>query len=177
MNLLLAVEAAEEAEEVSNPILPTLNEIFWGAIFFAALFLLVKYVLLPPVRRTLDGRAEKIRSDREAAQAARAGAGSVVTDYDDQLSGARAEAAAIVDAARVEAEQERQRILGEVEAEVSAQREATMAEIARAKADAMGRLRPQVAQLAVGAASQVIDRPLDARNQDPVINRYLDSTN
>lgn len=177
MNLLLAVEAAEEAEEVANPILPTINEIFWGAIFFATLFLLVKYVLLPPVRRTLDARAEKIRADREAAEAARAGAGAVVTDYDDQLAGARAEAAAIVDAARAEAEQERQRILAAVEAEVSAQRDAAMAEIAQAKAEAMGRLRPQVAQLAVGAASRVIDRPLDPQNQAPVIDRYLDSVN
>jgi F-type H+-transporting ATPase subunit b len=177
MNLLLAVEAAEEAEEVTNPILPTTNEIVWGAIFFALLFVLVKYVLLPPVRRTLDARSEKIRGDREAAQAARAGAGAVVTDYDDQLAGARAEAAAIVDGARAEAEQERQRILSAVEAEVSVQREAAMAEIAAAKADAMSRLRPQVTQLAVGAASRVIDRPLDPQNQVPVIDRYLDSAN
>jgi F-type H+-transporting ATPase subunit b len=177
MDVIVAVEAAEESEGVTNPILPTGNEMLWGAIFFALLFLLVKYVLLPPVRRTLDARAEKIRGDREAAQAARAGATSVVTDYDDQLAGARAEAAAIVDAARAEAEQERQRLLAGVEAEVNTQREAALAEIAAAKADAMARLRPQVAELAVGAASRVIDRPLDTRSQTPVVNRYLDSTN
>lgn len=178
MLALLAVESAEtQAEEAVNPILPVANEAFYAVVFFALLYLLVRYVLLPPVERTMDDRAQRIRTEREAAEAARSGAGTVVSDFDVQLAQARAEAAAIIDAARAEAEQERQAILAAAEADVSAQRQAAQAEIEAAKAQAMAQLKPQVVALAVSAASRVIDRPLDPANQRPVVDRYLDSTN
>ena len=177
MLALLAVETAEtQAEDPVNPILPVWNEVFYTVVFFSLLYLLVRYVLLPPVQRTMDERAERIRQEREAALAARAGAGSAVSDFDDQLVGARAEAAAIIDAARVEAEQERQAILAAAEADVATQRAAAAAEIEAAKAQAMGQLQPQVVALAVGAASRVIGRPLDPAAQRPIVDRYLAST-
>lgn len=176
MFALLAVETAEtQAEDPVNPILPVANEIFYTVIFFSLLYLLVRYVLLPPVQRTMDERAERIRQEREAAQAARLGAGSAVTDFDQELAPARAEAAAIIDAARNEAEQERQAILAAVEAEVATQRATAAAEIDAARAQAMSQLRPQVVTLAVGAASRVIGRPLDPAAQRPIVDRYLAS--
>ena len=48
--LSLAAEGGEEAAETVNPVLPTGPELFWGALFFAALWILMRYVLLPPVR-------------------------------------------------------------------------------------------------------------------------------
>jgi F-type H+-transporting ATPase subunit b len=176
---VLAVETAETqvGEEEINPILPVWNEAFYTVIFFAILFVLVKYVLLPPVQRTMDDRAERIRSNREAADVARSQAGTVVSDFDDQLADARAEASVIIDAARAEAEAERQSIIGAVEAEISTRREASQAEIAAAKAQALAQLKPQVVTLAVNAASRVIDRPLDPSAQQPIVDRYLDSVN
>lgn len=178
MLALLAVETAEtQAEEAVNPILPVANEAFYAVLFFTLLYLLVRYVLLPPVERTMDERAQRIRAERDAAEAARSGAGTVVSDFDEQLAEARAEAAAVIDAARADAERERQAILAAAEADVAVQREAAMAEIDAAKADAMAQLKPQVVALAVGAASRVIDRPLDPTRQRPVVDRYLDSLN
>lgn len=177
MIAVLAVTAEAQQEDPVNPILPVANEAFYAALFFAILWALVKYVLLPPVQKTLDEREERIRAERAAAEAARSGAGSVVTDFEVQLADVRAEAAAIVDAARSEAEAERQRIMAAVEAEVSVQRDAAVQEIEAAKSRALAQLRPEVRNLAVGAASQVIGRPLDERTQESVIDRYLDSAN
>jgi F-type H+-transporting ATPase subunit b len=177
MLAILAVTAEGQAEDPVNPILPVANEAFYAALFFALLFFLVKYVLLPPVQKTMDDRAERIRTERLAAETARSGAGSVVSDFDDQLAEARAEAAAIVDAARAEGEAERQQIIAAATAEIAAQREAAMAEIEQAKAQALTQIKPQVVTLAVGAASRVIGRPLDEAGQRPVIDRYLDSVN
>jgi F-type H+-transporting ATPase subunit b len=177
MLAVLAVTAEAQQDDPINPILPVANEAVYAALFFAILWALVKYVLLPPVQKTLDDREERIRAERAAAEAARTGAGSVVSDFEEQLAGARAEAAAIVDAARAEAEAERQQIIAAVEAEVSAQRDAALAEIEQAKAQALAQMRPEVRNLAVGAASQVIGRPLDASGQRAIIDRYLDSTN
>lgn len=174
--LLLAAEEGE-AVESSNPILPTSNELFWGAISFAALYFLIRYVLLPPVQRVMNDRAATIQADRDAADAAKARAVSASSELDDQLAGVRAEAAGIVEAARAEAETERQRLVARAEREVSAMKEIAETEIARDREEAMASLRPQVAELAVGAASKVMNRQINLEAARPVVDRFLDNPN
>ncbi|MGH1505365.1 MAG: F0F1 ATP synthase subunit B [Acidimicrobiales bacterium] len=169
--------AAEEGEEAANPILPVLPEIFWGAISFFALWALVKFVLLPPVLKVMDERAARVRADLDAADAARARAGSAATEVSDQLADVRAEAAAIVDAARAEAEAERATILAAAESEAAALKSAAEAEIATARADALSGLGPQVAGLTAQAASKVLDRQVSLDAAQPVVDRYLNNPN
>lgn len=179
--LRLAEESGESGEHVveaaSNPILPTSSELFWGALCFATLFALVKFVLLPPVQETMQKRAALLRSDLDAADAARSQAGSAATEVSDQLAGVRSEASQVVDAARSEGEAERARIIGAAEAEVSAAKAAAESEIATAREAAMAGVGPSVATLAADAASRVMNRPVSASDAQPVVNRFLDSSN
>jgi len=175
--LYLLLAAEEEGEAAANPILPTSNELFWGAISFAALYFLIRYVLLPPVQRVMNDRAATIQADLDAADAARAQAATASSELDDQLAGVRAEAAAVIDAARSEAEAERQRLLARAEREVSAMKEIAETEIARDREEAMASLRPQVAELAVGAASKVMNRQINLEAARPLVNRLLDNQN
>ncbi len=174
--LLLAAEEGEETEAI-NPILPEINEIFWGAISFAALYCLVRFVLLPPVQRVMNDRAATIQADLDAAAAAKAQAASATSELDDQLAGVRAEAAAVIDLARQEAEAERQRLLARSEREVAAMKEIADSEIARDREEAMAAMRPQVAELAVGAASKVMNRQINLEAARPLVNRLLDNQN
>ncbi len=174
--LLLAADEAD-AEAAPNPILPVANELFWGAISFAALYLLIRYVLLPPVQRVMNDRAATIQADRDAADAAKAQVASASSELDDQLADVRAEATAIIDEARAEAEAERQRLVARADREVSAMKEIAETEITREREEAMASLRPQVADLAVGAASKVMNRPINADAARPVIDRFLDNPN
>lgn len=175
--MLALLLAADEAAESPNPILPTSNELFWGAIAFGGLYLLIKFVLLPPVQRAMNDRAATIQADRDAADAARAKAVSASSELDDQLAGVRAEAAAVIDEARAEADAERQRLLARAEREVAAMKEIAETEIEREREEAMAALRPQVAQLAVGAASKVMDRQISLDAARPVIDQAMDNPN
>lgn len=174
MNVLLF---AAEAGEADNPILPVVSEMFWGAIGFFGLWALVKFVLLPPVKATMEARAQKIRSDLDAAEVARSKAGSAVAESQDQLAGVRAEAAEIIEAARAEAEQERAGVIAEAEAEAAGIRSAAAEEIATARAAAMAEVRPQVAQMATDAASRVMNRPIELSDAQPVVDRFLSNPN
>jgi F-type H+-transporting ATPase subunit b len=172
LNLLLAAEA-----EAVNPILPAIGEIFWGAFAFGTLFLLIRYVLLPPVQRVMHDRAATIQADLDAADAAKAKAASASSELDDQLAGVRAEATSIIDEASAEAEAERQRLVARAEREVSAMKEIAESEIEREREEAMASLRPQVAQLAAGAASKVMNRQVDLSEAQSVLNRAMDNSN
>lgn len=168
---------AAEAGEASNPILPVLSEMFWGAIAFFSLWALVKFVLLPPVKATMDARAAKIRGDLDAAEIARSKAGSAASDAQDQLAGVRAEAAEVVEAARVEAEAERATVIAAAEAEAATIRAAAAAEIAGARAEAMAGVGPAVAELATDAASRVMNRQISLGDAQPVVDRFLSNPN
>lgn len=168
-----AVEEEGEEEEVPNPVLPTGNEIVWAAIFFFALWALMKYVLLPPIQKTRSERAHKIIEAKDAVGTASADVASAQAEYDTKIAEARAEAAEILDAARDEAEATRAEIMGAAESEVASQREAAEAELAEARAQALSSLRGDVVDVAVGAASSVVGRGLDPGSQRAVLDRVL----
>lgn len=171
--LLLAAEEAGGEEETINPILPVENELVYAAIFFLLIWVLMKFVFLPPVVRTMDARSAKIREDLDSADHAKAQAELSVAEYDAALTGARAEAARIVDDARAQAESKRREVIAAAEAEVAAERQAAAAEVTEAKAVAMGQLRSSVAELAVQAAEAVVQQQIDAEAQTDVIERYV----
>ncbi len=169
--------AAESTEEAANPILPVANEIFWGAVAFFSLWALVKFVLLPPVLKVMNERDARIQADLDAAEVARSRAGSAASEVSDQLVDVRAEAAQVVDAARAEAEAERATLISAAESDVAALKADAEAEIAEARAAAMSGLGPQVAELAAGAASKVMDRQVPLSSAQPVVDRYLNNPN
>lgn len=177
MLTLLATEAGTEVAEAANPILPTVPEMFWGALTFFALWALVKFVLLPPVQKIMNERESKIRDDLDAAERARSSAGSAATEVQDQLAGVRAEASQLVEAARVEAEAERVTIMADAQQRADAIIAAAEAEVAAARSQALAGVQPQIAALASQAAARVLDRPVNAADVAPVVNRFLENPN
>lgn len=175
--ILLAAEEGEAVEEAANPILPTVPELFWGAIAFFSLWALVKFVLLPPVLKIMDERAARIRSDLDAAEAARSRAGSAATEVSDQLADVRAEAASIVDAARAEAEAERATIIAAAEAEAAQVKAGAEAEIEAARQGALAGVGPQVTELTADAASRVLERQVSVGQAQSVVDRFLNNPN
>lgn len=177
MLFLLAAETHETSGIPENPILPATYELFWGAVAFGTLYLLIRYVLLPPVQRVMNDREATIRADLDAADAARAKAAIAGSELADQLAGVRSEAASIVEAARAEADAERERLVSRAEREVTAMQEVIEADIARERDEAMAAVRPQLAELAVGAASRVMNQQISLESALPVVNQQLDNPN
>lgn len=176
---LLAADAEGEegeagSEEVPNPVLPTGNEIVWAAVFFFALWALMKYVLLPPINRTREERASTIAAAKDAVSGASSNVAEKQAAYDEAIAAARAEASEIIDQAHARAEAQRESVMEAAEAEVAELRAAAATELAEARAGAVGTLREQVASVAVGAASSVVGRPIDQASARSTIDRVLD---
>lgn len=170
---VLAAEAADEAATV-NPVIPdNVGEIFWGAVSFFGLWILLRYVCLPPFMKIREERAKQVQSDQEAASAAETQAEQVRRDYDTTLAEARAEAARIIEEARTAAEARRSEVVGQAEAEVAQERAAAMAELEEARAAAVGRIRGDVAELAVSAASKVVQSDLDLAANRSTVDDYV----
>ena len=64
-------ENLEKCFEAPNPILPETNEIIWGALSFFLLFFFMVKKGFPAVKGAMDARADRIRSDLDAAEQAK----------------------------------------------------------------------------------------------------------
>lgn len=170
-------QAANEVKEVKNPILPTLNEMFWAAVFFLILWTLMKFVLLPKITKVMDGRAERVRDDLAAAEAAEAARVTAVEQYEAGLAGARAEAVGIIEAARSEGDAERRTKISAAEADVAAVKAEAAAEVADAKARARAELTGSITDIAVDAASAVVGAPIDRSAQASVVADHVNDAN
>jgi F-type H+-transporting ATPase subunit b len=171
----LAEEAddPEACQEAPNPILPATTELVWGSISFAVLlFLLYKYAY-PQVRKMMDDRTERIRTDLQEAETAKAEAQGVLDEYRAQLNDARAEGGRIIEEARQAADRIKRDQEARLQAEVAELRARAVADIESAKTQAVSDLRDEVAQLAIGAAETVVQHNLDEATQTQLIEDYI----
>lgn len=148
---------AETCSKDPGPIVPEVKELAWGGGSFIVLAVLMRWLIFPKLKRSMDTRYAGIRDDHASADAARDAARAEVAEYEAQLAQIRAEAAGIVEAARNEVEAERQVKLAEANARVGEARSAAAAQAEQARhavkgqiADAVGQVASRAGQLATG---------------------------
>lgn len=174
--LALVNVLAEEATSI-NPVVPDdMGELFWGVISFFGLWILLRYVCLPPLMKIREERAAKAQSDLEAAATAETQTEQVRRDYDTTLAEARAQAGRIVEEARTTADAQRTDEVRKAETEVAELRAAEMAALDSARAEALAAIRTDVNDLANSAASAVLGADLDPSATQATIDAYVDST-
>ena len=140
--------------------------------FTAIVFILYKF-LYGPITRMLDQRAERIKASLEAADRARAEAASSAAQVEEQLAESRQEGQRLIAEAREAAgrlrEQEEARARQQVEEMLVKAR----ADIQQERDSAVEEVRKEFAELAILAAEKVVQRELDAKRHQELIDSVL----
>lgn len=167
-------DALDSCIEAPKMIFPALNEIIWGGGAFLVLFAFMAWKGYPAVRGAMDQRAEKIRTDLDAADQAKSEAVQIKTDHAAELAGAKAEAAALFDDARAQADKLKSDLSARAEADIAEMRVRAAADIEAGRGQALADLRAEVSQIAVGAAERVVRVNLDVATQQSLVDAYID---
>lgn len=139
----LPLMAAESGEKTGLPQLDTTlfpEQLFWFAVTFILLYVLMAFVALPGVSRAQNKRQETISSELAAAIAANEAAKMMIAHYEKALADARAKAQATVSAITAQAakesaekqakqQQELAKRLHEAEAKIAAMRDAALKDV------------------------------------------------
>jgi len=149
--------------EGPSPLAIEMKELAWGAGAFIVLALLMRFWLVPAVKRGMDARYNLIREGYEQADTARAAARAEVSEYESALATVKAEANERVEAARQTLESERTARLAEVNAAISARREQAMAETAAARQAAEADVAAAAAEVASRTVELATGRAPDSR--------------
>ena len=77
------------------------SQLFWLAIVFALIYIVIGRAMVPRIEATMDDRAAQIAADLAAAEAARATMRTAELSYDSSVDGARGRALKLVGEAKV----------------------------------------------------------------------------
>lgn len=167
--------SVDDCHEAPSPIFPETNELIWGALSFLVVFLVLAKFGFPAIKKGLEDRTAKIQGDLDAAESAKAEVTAKAAEYDAKLAEARTEAARIIEEARQDADKYRADKRVEADAEITRLKETAAADVEASKAQAIADIRGEVANLAIGAAEQVVGQNLDRDANVALVEQFIDS--
>ncbi len=142
--------------------------------FLFLVFILAKFAY-KPLLNIMEERKNKIASDLEAADAAKAEAEAVKSEYAAKLADARQEAQAIIENARKTAQAAHDKIMAETKAEQDQVVAAAKETIALEKQKALADVRAQVISLSMVAASKIVEQKLGSEEDKKMAGEIVDS--
>jgi F-type H+-transporting ATPase subunit b len=149
------------------------TQVFWLAISFVALYLLMAKLALPRIDRALAARRQRIEGDLEKAQQLKAEAEAVIAAYERALAEARQQAQQTLNETteRLNAEAaERLRKLAET---LAAETGAAERRIAEAKAAALANIREVAVEVARAAAMKLGGAEVDGPRAQAAVDAVM----
>lgn len=141
--------------------------------FFILVAILAKFAY-KPLLNVMKERKEKIAGDLESANQARLEAEQFQAEYKEGLAKARHEAQLIMARAAKESEEIAQQQLLEVRDQIAREKEGAREEIAREREKALAAMRAEVVTLSVAVAEKILNKEIDTRANDRLINDAID---
>lgn len=172
--LLTAVAALAAEGGESNVFAGDLGNAVWTLVIFVVLIVVLGKFAWGPLLDTLQKREEFIRDSLEKAREDREQAQRQLEEYTRQVREARAEATAIVEEGRRDADELKRKIESDARDEADRLVERAKREIDLAKQTAIKELYEGAARFATLAASRVIGREVDAADHERLIDESID---
>jgi F-type H+-transporting ATPase subunit b len=173
MNLSVALLAAP-AGEAENPLLPDPGELIVGGFAFFVVLIVVGYMLVPRIEKTLRERTDAIEGGLARAEKAQEEATQALNQYKSQLAEARHEAARLREEAREQGAQIKAELRSEGEAEKNRMVEAAQVQIEAERRQAIASLRGEMGRLATEMAGRIVGESLeDEARQRRIVDRFL----
>ena len=143
------------------------------AIFIGVL-LILSWFVWPAILGGLQAREQKIHGDLEAAEQANQEAKTLLAEYQSKLDDAATQVQSLLATARKDAEASGQRIVDAAKEEAERQRERSLNEIETAKKVALSELAGQTSDMAISVAKQVVGRELKSDDHADLIRQALE---
>lgn len=150
----------------------------WESTVFAIIAFLILYWLLNkyafgPLFGMMEKRREMIQSQIQSADSNRQEAEKLIAEQRQAIQEARKEAHEIIEQARQMSVKQAEEIVQAARDESNRIKEEAIKDIANEKDKAVAALRSQVSAMAVMIASKIIEKQIDEKSQQQLIDQYL----
>ncbi|GLR47020.1 ATPase [Sphingomonas astaxanthinifaciens] len=149
------------------------SQLFWLAIFFGLIFVIVGLGMVPKIQGTVDQRNDRIAADLATAASARETADKLEADYRAALDKSRAEAARVAAEAKAAAAQATEARVKAADGEAQGRLEAALQRIAEARSSAQAEIEQVAADAAAAMVSRVAGLTVDEGTARAAVQQEL----
>lgn len=147
--------------------------LLWTFVNLIVFFLILKRLLFQPVMGMIEKREQMISGQIEDAEQKNTQAGLLKEKYDAELKNANQEAAIIVKTAKERGKEEYEKILRDAGAEASKIIADASKTIETEREKAVQGIQNEIAQVAIAAASKVIQENVDQASNEKILDDFL----
>ena len=157
-------------------------EDFVGVNFFTMIFawinLVILYVFLKkllfnPVKNMIDSRQKEIDDMYTEAEDSRTSANEMKAEYESKIAGAQEESEEILRNATRRAQLKEEEILKEADLKAARVLERAEEQISLEKKQAINEVKNEISDMAIGIASAVIERDVNANDHKTLIDNFI----
>ena len=147
--------------------------LLWTFVNLIVFFLILKKLLFQPVMGMIEKRDQMISGQIEDAEQKNTQAGLLKEKYEAELKNANQEAAMIVKTAKERGKEEYEKILRDAGAEASKIIADASKTIETEREKAVQGIQNEIAQVAIAAASKVIQENVDQASNEKILDDFL----
>lgn len=161
---------------ISNYLRISWQDVILVCISTLIIVLFAKHFFWDKIIAFVHKRQNLIQENIDSSEKLKAEAEQIKEQYADKMKGAGAEAAAMLDGARDQAQLEKDRILESARMQAAHIEASAKEEIDLEKRRAYKEMKNAITDVAMAAASQILQEELDEEKQKQLIDRYLEET-
>lgn len=170
--VLLATEAGEGGTSF-NPFEPEFGLIVWTSVAFLTVLFLLSKKVFPKLQEGLADRERKIAEEIKAAEATRAEAEKILTEYKSRVAAAREETSQMVEEARGQAEKVRQDLIARAEGDARLIVDKARRQLAGERERILNELEGQLTQWSTTIAGQIVQRELNPDSHRDLVDSFI----
>lgn len=140
---------------------------------FALLYWLLSKYAFGPLIAVMEKRRDLIKEQMNTAESSRKQAEQQLEEQKKALQAARQEAYEIIEQARTTSAKQADDILEQAKSEASRMKEEALRDIENEKNKAVTALKAQVSAMSVMIASKIIEKQIDEKSQQELVDQYL----
>lgn len=142
---------------------------------FAILFFVLKKFLYKPVKKVLDDRQAEVEQIYAEANEKNQHASDLKAEYTKKLNAAKETANELIKDAAAKAQSRSDEIISEAQEKSAAMVKRVSAQLEQDKKKAVNEIKNEIADLAIGAASQVVGKELTAKDHEKLIEDFIEN--
>ncbi|MDY4574963.1 MAG: F0F1 ATP synthase subunit B [Intestinibacter sp.] len=148
-------------------------ELLFQIINTVILFLVLKKILFKPVLNIIEKRENMIQEDLAAGAKAKNEGIALKKEYEEKVSIAKEEGREIIRQATARAEEKSNQIISDAQAEVVSLKAKASKDIAQEKEQAIAEIRNDISDIAILAASKVLEEDIDKSKHEDLIEKFI----
>ncbi|MGL6104703.1 F0F1 ATP synthase subunit B [Romboutsia sp.] len=156
-----------------KPLIGITYELVFQLINTFLVFWILKKLLFKPVMGVIEARQKDIDQNLAQGEQAKSEGLSIKKEYEEKITSAKNEGQEIIKQATLRAEKKESEIISTAKEEAQSLKEKASKDVEQEKQKVMNEIKNDISDIALLAASKVIEKDIDKSKHEELINNFI----